>query len=535
MYRERFAQGLLCLLTCSLATVHAAPPSTAETDPASDRLTFLTLRLSSAEESLKAIDGALRIAGYKARVAGDKAAGYEKGNELMDRKGGAPVPWDQFYGKTARSFATKWNDPIRRPKQFDFLYRANNEQAAKAKDEVAAMGQRIDALLARRRQLELERITLWTTIAMESISNREISFKPLYRLQLTTAKVGAATQPAGAPDPRIATLDGDIQFLKAIDASAKATEDSISNDAGKSLNTLKQAVALAHRGLQESLFNASQVGSLGAAEAQQAKRMAAIAKQIESQAQNIADAFALSGQSESAGDDARKQTLDGALQEALLGFADATGELDSLIETTASAWGLRGQPGTGQKSPEPAPAPAHVGVPAVPSPNPVTVASTNEKLAHAQMLGHGGELLVENAPAGAILAGFEFTSKRVKERGIKPKDIVSSARAIYRGPAGDVLGKQLGKPAGDVTRIVARPGYGVAAISGAMGARHIFRVTLHFVRIDGAAAIPTDTYDGPAYGMAVEESTIIGASRPVIGIRVSAGDNLDSIELISAP
>src|SRR4051794_493428 len=78
------------------ATRPAAAPAT-QPDPTSERLTFLTLRLSSAEESIKAINIALRVAGYKVAVAADKAEAADKGNELMDRKGGAPVPWDQFY------------------------------------------------------------------------------------------------------------------------------------------------------------------------------------------------------------------------------------------------------------------------------------------------------------------------------------------------------------------------------------------------------------------------------------------------------
>src|SRR6266576_5223592 len=87
----------------SLGAGPASAPATQRTD-LSDRLTFLTLQLSSTEESIKAITLALRGAGYKAAVAAERAADADKGNELMDRKGGAPIPWDQFYGKTARDF-----------------------------------------------------------------------------------------------------------------------------------------------------------------------------------------------------------------------------------------------------------------------------------------------------------------------------------------------------------------------------------------------------------------------------------------------
>src|SRR3954464_14392213 len=96
---------VFCVLVAGLRRGEgASPPASRAADPADERLTFLTLQLSSTEESIKAINTALKVAGYKAAVAEDRAANAEKGNELMDRKGGGPVPWDKFYGRTARDF-----------------------------------------------------------------------------------------------------------------------------------------------------------------------------------------------------------------------------------------------------------------------------------------------------------------------------------------------------------------------------------------------------------------------------------------------
>lgn len=169
----------------------------------------------------------------------------------------------------------------------------------------------------------------------------------------------------------------------------------------------------------------------------------------------------------------------------------------------------------------------------VDEPTPSTVSTV--KLSPSAIIGHGGHPMVEDAPAGTVLVGFEFSSKHVKEKGIKPHDIIRSARAIYRGPAGEVTGKQFGSPDGEVTRIVARPGYGVSAISAATGAKHIFRLTLHFVRVNGMKSNPADMYDAASYGMALEETTTIGGANAVVGVRISSGDNVDSIELIGAP
>ena len=130
-----------------------APPSAAPTtqaDPAADRLTFLTLELSNIEASLHAVNLALRGAGYKAVITAEKADQAALGNELMDRKGGAPIAWDKFYGATAKQFEPRdvfgVHHPYERPSQFDYLYKANNDQIAKANADVASLGQKVDAL-----------------------------------------------------------------------------------------------------------------------------------------------------------------------------------------------------------------------------------------------------------------------------------------------------------------------------------------------------------------------------------------------------
>ncbi len=71
--------------------------------------------------------------------------------------------------------------PYERPTQFSTtLYHANNDQVAKANAEVAALGQKVDTLLARRRQLDAEQSALWATISWESLPKpRYLSQSPL--------------------------------------------------------------------------------------------------------------------------------------------------------------------------------------------------------------------------------------------------------------------------------------------------------------------------------------------------------------------
>src|SRR4051812_36760165 len=222
--------GILAPLAVLLLAVPAlaAPPKPA-TQPVppgweeiDQRLVFLTVQLSTIESSIDATDKALKLNGYQKiakEAAADQAA---KSNELMDRKGGGPVGWQDFYGKTAEKFFYHPRDgntlhvnplPIaQRPPQFDYIYRANEDNRAKAEADAARIGNKIDDLLAYRKQLETEQTALWCKIAFRGGSSMELSARPLYRLELTSA----ATDEAGKQNLEAAKAA--VAFMRAIDA-----------------------------------------------------------------------------------------------------------------------------------------------------------------------------------------------------------------------------------------------------------------------------------------------------------------------------
>ena len=107
-------------------------------------------------------------------------------NELMDRFGGGPVKWSEFYGKTAEKFfyhpvdqSTSYHTitlltqqhsmpdqtpgkvaagqgvPLsQRPPQFDYIYRANQDAKDRAEKEATELRSKHNALVARRKALE---------------------------------------------------------------------------------------------------------------------------------------------------------------------------------------------------------------------------------------------------------------------------------------------------------------------------------------------------------------------------------------------
>ncbi len=399
----------------------ASAPATQRAD-LSDRLTFLTLQLSSTEESIKAINLALRGAGYKAAVAAERAADAEKGNELMDRKGGAPVPWDQFYGRTARDFIAPirpgtrisikargqvvypTNDPIRRPAQMDYIYRANNEQAAKARTDAAALGKKIDALLARRRQLEAEQSALWATISWESIQNREIPFRSLYRFKLKQEKA--------APAARLEILRAGIVFLRSTDGQIDDERDVVAAHQDEAIRSLKDAVVSSQASLQQHLADAM-LADLDATDVNLTRELLAVSKRIASACSNMGDARRLALDGDAAGDDARKLRFQGALQESLLDFSEEFGRMDDLIMKIAETWNVVGEKGVAsedklpvreKKSPQAEAGVAANAVPAInPANPPAAVAKDMELLFDGKTLaGWEGDLSKWSVVDGAI-------------------------------------------------------------------------------------------------------------------------------------
>src|SRR2546423_2696623 len=186
------------------ATQPAMPTTLAadwqEIDP---RLVFFTVQLASVETSLDAVNKALKQAGYHQSVKQGEKERYEKGNQLLDRNAGGPVGWKDFYGKTAERFLYRPDIDISitklktrdlktssgnqlnlpgpaslRPPQFDYIYRANAEAQKRADEEITRLGGKIDALVERRRQLEVEQASIWAKIAFQAVASRKLNARP---------------------------------------------------------------------------------------------------------------------------------------------------------------------------------------------------------------------------------------------------------------------------------------------------------------------------------------------------------------------
>ena len=101
--------------------------------------------------------------------------------------------------------------------QFDAIYKANNDQIARAKDQIASLSQDQDGLLARRRKHETDQSRLWAMIAFEQVKDRDIAHEPLCRFQLKGATAHSAAEQQ--------VLRAAVLFLRTADAVANEDED----------------------------------------------------------------------------------------------------------------------------------------------------------------------------------------------------------------------------------------------------------------------------------------------------------------------
>lgn len=145
----------------------------------------------------------------------------------MDRQGGGPMKWSEFYGRTAEKFFYHPTDrnstyhtvtvlnqrgleadnkvgggvpagqglPVhQRPPQFDYIYRANENAKAKAEEEAAELKGKVQALIERRQRLEVEQAGLWCEVAFRAVSHYDLDKKPLYRFEPLIVEVDSESR-----------------------------------------------------------------------------------------------------------------------------------------------------------------------------------------------------------------------------------------------------------------------------------------------------------------------------------------------------
>lgn len=362
---------LLCFAAMMSSTVFAqqtpaqiAPatkPQDGRWEEIDQRLIFLMERLASLEASLDAVESAIGKLTGKRTASVSAAKRAEAGNELMDRKGGGPMKWSEFYGRTAEKFfyhpvdsSTSYHTttiltqqgpqadnkvgggvpasqgvPVhQRPPQFDYIYRANESAKGRAEQEAAEMRGKIDALLERRQRLEVEQAGLWCEVAFHSVSHYDLDKKPLYRFEpLVTDATSEGRRQAE-------TLKTAASFMRL----ALSIIEEAQKDQSTTFSKIKPAVSEARQQMSDAFLRlAVDVTDRKSAEG----RFALLAKKLDDVASNLSDSYVVANEGDQAKDQQRKDRFRALLQESLVNYAQIILAMDEMSTMMKDEWKVK--------------------------------------------------------------------------------------------------------------------------------------------------------------------------------------------------
>jgi hypothetical protein len=314
-----------------------------------DRLTFLGDQLASIDASLMAIDEALAAAGIKAIRTMNSTQKYELGNELMDRKGGGPVAWKNFYGAVAKDFYVEGRGggqkQMKRPSQFKYVYRANNAHIDKAKQEVAKLEKTTDVLLARRRKLQSEQSMLWATLALEMVQNRDLASKSLYHWRLKLISQPDTSESAALASKQLDAMQSCALFLRTVDGAMRAGTEHLKTNQENVYTTLREVVREAAAPAEKAVLVYRDTVGESTSEGSNMVKLIGFFRGMQSQTRNVCDAYRQAATIDALKEEQREEELRGQLQTALFGFAFATSRLDDAVAALANEWRIVGDPG----------------------------------------------------------------------------------------------------------------------------------------------------------------------------------------------
>ena len=330
-------------------------------DEIDQRLIFLMIRLANTETSLEALEKTIAASSRNQSVKIGDAKRAVRENEKMDRKGGGPVHWSVFYGRTADKFFYHPTDrnstyhtvtvlsqqppqndnkiaggvPSRqglpvsnRPPQFDYIYRANQEAKERAEADADKLKNKIEALLDRRQKLELEQNGLWVEIAFHAIAHFDLNKKPRLRFEPAVA--------ANDPDSK---LHGDIVKSAAIFTRvALSVIDEAQKDQASAFSRIKPTVSDARQTLNDYWLR---LGVDSSDRKTTDGKFAALAKRLDDVASNLSESYEVAVDGDRQKDQVRKETFRGQLQESLVGYAEIVLALDEMLVEMQERWQIK--------------------------------------------------------------------------------------------------------------------------------------------------------------------------------------------------
>jgi hypothetical protein len=140
----------------------------------------------------------------------------------------------------------------------------------------------------------------------------------------------------------------------------------------------------------------------------------------------------------------------------------------------------------------------------------------------------GGQTDTPDSPG--LLVGFDYNLV-----GFGDRPIFKSLRPIFLTARGKVKGKVYGKHNQEWLTIEAKPGYAVGGVV-TDGTDRFNGLKISFMPVHGATLDPDGAYESAWIGghAAKKTDTFGGDGRPVVGIQINSGDDVDAFGLILA-
>jgi len=234
---------------------------------------------------------------------------------------------------------------LKRPSQFNFIYKANDDQIARAQGKIADLLKDQLALLARRQKHEDDQSRLWATLAWEQVKDQEIEYRPLYRFALKPE--------AGLESADLRPM---VLFVRTAAAVASDGVESITVSQGGTFTAGEHRMAAAYAALQKSLADVPGGEGLKPEHAKDLQLLKSLCKELAEQCKVTADDYANALDRDQAREDSSKLEFRGQLQQSLTRFTSEFATLADGVSQTAREWAveeIRGTPSPDVVPPSP--------------------------------------------------------------------------------------------------------------------------------------------------------------------------------------
>lgn len=341
----------------------AAPKRDWEWDE-DERFDELMEQLAINEASLDAVEIAIAKKTRRKATQQGEARRQDANSRMMDRKGGGPMKWDEFYGTNAEKFFYHPVDPNttyrtdtflrqmgkaeddktgedtpsrqsvpvhQRPPQWDYIYRANKTARDNALADASIAESEIERLEQRRTELEKEQAVLWCKLAFRAVQRLNVARKPLLRFELISAAGG----------------DGNAEHTKALSAAARflatslAVVEKAEQEQSVAFGGVAGVVTQARESFEDSLLEVSDLESEWESTKTDLGKFYKLSQMLADKAKTLAESYTGAMDGDMNKESARKERFRGMLQESVVEYAQILLALNELTDKLKTDWKVR--------------------------------------------------------------------------------------------------------------------------------------------------------------------------------------------------